>query len=460
MRITLLLLLGALMLFTGACLFDTAGSEDNEVASLSGTVKNAEGQDLSDARVYIVFDLGSLTSKSGRGFTEVINLSFHLDNDNQLEFDWTTLNETGLAGFNLLGGSISEGIVLNPTLIPATNTSQLHNYEYSCAYGSYQEYNLQILYLDNSSQFCGPFVWSGVPVELSALTAVETAQHNVLVTWVTQSESNLMGYNLMRNEEPDVYTSVRINPSVISGTNTSQEHTYNYVDTEGLEPDHTYYYWLESIDMVGYSQFHGPISVHIQGGEPPVIPVEWALVVYPNPSNGEFCMRLAVPVNCSATGWISNDYTGFTRSLTSGDISAGNHTINWNGLSESGDNVCNGVYKFTFTAKNSYDAVLFQKTLYLVKNHASLQNDPAAYTTSSGYSIPLKKYLQWGTEFVQTDEQGNNLGIADNLGGFTIYIVKEGYVTASRHVSLDTLHDLTEDFVLEEEKSGLTYLRN
>ena len=49
-----------------------------------------------------------------------------------------------------------------------------------------------------------------VPVELSSFTATINAENYVLLTWVSQSESNISGYNVYRNTSDDLSSAIKI----------------------------------------------------------------------------------------------------------------------------------------------------------------------------------------------------------------------------------------------------------
>ncbi|HNU54177.1 MAG TPA: hypothetical protein PKK86_04020, partial [Candidatus Syntrophosphaera sp.] len=124
------------------------------------------------------------------------------------------------------------------------------------------------------------------PVELSSFTASISATNFVNLTWVTQSETGVSGFYVLRNTMDDLATAVTLN-ELIPATNTSQLQTYMYQDNE-LYEDGTYWYWLQNLDIDGTVDFHGPISVvwTNDGSDIPNIQLVTELrAVYPNPFN-------------------------------------------------------------------------------------------------------------------------------------------------------------------------------
>lgn len=123
-----------------------------------------------------------------------------------------------------------------------------------------------------------------LPVELSSFT-VSAASNGARLQWVSQSESDLLGYNVYRAEQENFATALQIS-ALIEATNTSQSKVYLYTDT-GLQANVTYYYWLTAIEYSGISQVFGPIHVTLGDTEYiPEVPVKTGLdQLYPNPFN-------------------------------------------------------------------------------------------------------------------------------------------------------------------------------
>ena len=128
-----------------------------------------------------------------------------------------------------------------------------------------------------------------LPVELSSFTALANNTFTgANLTWVTQSETNLVGYGIFRGDNTDMGQAIDLN-AFINATNTSQTQVYMYLDSD-LEPEHTYWYWLESKEMSGENQYFGPISFVMPSTpvQAPEIPIITKLVsLYPNPKNIE-----------------------------------------------------------------------------------------------------------------------------------------------------------------------------
>ncbi len=134
-----------------------------------------------------------------------------------------------------------------------------------------------------------PYGGETLPVTMSSFTATTTSMNYAQINWTTQSESDLVGYHILRGESNDLDLAQTITASIIPGTNTTTEARYEYVDRD-VEMDATYFYWLQSVELDGGNELFGPVSVTIAEGEeqddtPDVSFVTAFSSVYPNPFN-------------------------------------------------------------------------------------------------------------------------------------------------------------------------------
>ncbi len=185
-----------------------------------------------------------------------------------VNLQWTTETETGIAGFYVYRSNdlnLNNAIVVNPNIIPGTNTTTSQTYTFTdqgVEHGTIYYYWLAVNYLDGTIDFHGPVIVSipGINVELSSFSAVATVQGSVSLQWTTESETNFMGFNLFRSNENNLVFAIRINTSTINGTNTSQTCNYSYMDTSA-NPNSTFYYWLEMVMLDGTSVFSNCVAV-------------------------------------------------------------------------------------------------------------------------------------------------------------------------------------------------------
>lgn len=99
------------------------------------------------------------------------------------------------------------------------------------------------------------------PVMLSHFSANRT-DAGVILTWITQSELDNAGFNILRSQTPQG-PFIKLNPTLISGAGTTAEpRTYTWTDTT-TKPNVIYYYRIEDISLSGDKQHLA--TVHLRG---------------------------------------------------------------------------------------------------------------------------------------------------------------------------------------------------
>jgi hypothetical protein len=184
-----------------------------------------------------------------------------------------------------------------------------------------------------------------LPVELSSFTATISTHNNVVLTWVTQSETGVMGFYVFRGTDPNLANAQQIS-SLIDATNTADQKVYVYTDNE-INQIGTYYYWLMVADINGSESYHGPIHVTYENTQPglPNIPVFTELKsVYPNPFNPNTTISyvLAQPSDVLIT--IFNMRGQEVRSFERSNVAAGPQNLAWDGKDQKGSSLASGVY--------------------------------------------------------------------------------------------------------------------
>jgi len=205
-----------------------------------------------------------------------------------------------------------------------------------------------------------------LPVSLSSFTAIQTQGNFAQISWTTQSESNISGYNLYRNTELNNDTALKVNPDLIQGTNTADEQNYSYLD-ETVEIAE-YYYWLESVELSGITELYGPISISIQhqpdNQTPPTTVITGLYQNYPNPFNPETEIQFALDEPGKAELAVYNIKGQEVIRLYSDRAEAGVYiTVKWNGKDHSGNDVASGVYMY----KLKTDSKEYMKKMILMK---------------------------------------------------------------------------------------------
>jgi hypothetical protein len=190
-----------------------------------------------------------------------------------------------------------------------------------------------------------------VPVELSSFTAAVSADNIVNLMWVTQSETGVLGFYVLRNTENHLGSALTVS-ELIPATNTSEQQSYIFKDSE-IHEDGLYYYWLQNSDFNGATQIHGPVSIQFTTNEnsTPEIPLVTQLnPVYPNPFNPmafiPFSLKEAATVNFE----IYNARGQLMKRIPLGQKAAGNHRIEWDGNDDQGHPCGTGIYQIRMTA--------------------------------------------------------------------------------------------------------------
>jgi len=183
-----------------------------------------------------------------------------------------------------------------------------------------------------------------LPVTLSSFMAIPNSNSQAIaINWTTQSESNLIGYHIHRAEIADLSTANIVTSTIISAHNTTLTTDYSFQDAE-VERETSYYYWLQSIEYDG-NNFFGPVSAKISDdNDVPTLPNNTELIaIYPNPFNGNIATNIEVRVKENETSQLSI-YNLKGQLVRKEKLVAGEHTIVWNGLDNSGKRCSNGIY--------------------------------------------------------------------------------------------------------------------
>lgn len=200
------------------------------------------------------------------------------------------------------------------------------------------------------------------PVVLSSFTASLSAESYVKLTWVTQSETNMTGYYILRGTSDDLNSAQMVSP-LIPATNTSSMQTYEFTDSEVYE-DGVYYYWLEARETAT-SSFHGPVSIAFSSTSttPATIPLQTALnKIYPNPFNPFACIPFSIGKDAGPTPVSIQIYNARGQIVYSDDLGVknpGNYKdYVWDGKDMQGRDCGTGMYmvrmiagKTSFTQK-------------------------------------------------------------------------------------------------------------
>jgi hypothetical protein len=183
-----------------------------------------------------------------------------------------------------------------------------------------------------------------LPVVLSSFTAIQTLENYAQLTWITQSETNLIGFNIYRSYENSFENSMKINDSIIDGNNTTTEQTYIFTDYQTTIGE-AYYYWIECVNLDGSNELYGSVTCTIEESIVPELPQKTVLKnAYPNPFNPETKIEFSVKENDIAEFTIYNAKGQIIKSFS--EFKAGDYLINWYGKDNQGNYVSSGIYLY------------------------------------------------------------------------------------------------------------------
>lgn len=201
-----------------------------------------------------------------------------------------------------------------------------------------------------------------LPVTFSSFTASLNQNHSVSLHWITQSESNLIGYSVYRNTSEDHSSAQRIS-SIINAGNSSNETHYNFTDNETQE-NNNYYYWIVVNELNGQSSWYGHVNINTYNNENPIIPPLTSMGnTYPNPlrlSSGFVSLEVDVKDNETANLSVFNAKGQLIQSFT--NLTPGSHLVKWDGKDKHGIRCSNGVYFFKLTSPS---AISVRKSMIL-----------------------------------------------------------------------------------------------
>jgi len=194
-----------------------------------------------------------------------------------------------------------------------------------------------------------------LPVELSSFTAVLTAELDVKIAWVAESETNHSGYNVLRGESEILQDAIMINPQLIQdGEQQGTQMRYSFLDHE-TQRDMRYCYWLESVSLDGICEYFGPLSVMVEGEaddpEIPQIPLHTKLIsAFPNPFNPNTNLRYSLEDAGDVRIEIFNLKGQLVKGFVRSHAEPGYYQVQWDGKDSSGQLVSSGVYLYRMSS--------------------------------------------------------------------------------------------------------------
>ena len=194
-----------------------------------------------------------------------------------------------------------------------------------------------------------------LPVELSVFTA-QYLNNVPTLYWVTQSETDNIGWYVYRNTENDFEDANRISGFIDGYGTTTEPHHYIYEDVElnGI-PGEAYWYWIESVDLGGAFHRYSPAVLNIPDISHPNpyqnIPKQYGLHQNnPNPlsmRSSSTRISFLLPKTSTAEVKIYNIRGELVKDLYNG-IAYGDDEVKltWDGRDENGVAQVTGIYLY------------------------------------------------------------------------------------------------------------------
>jgi hypothetical protein len=198
-----------------------------------------------------------------------------------------------------------------------------------------------------------------LPVVLSSFSASITTENSVVLEWITETESNMLGYNVYRNEEFDLNSAFQVNNLMISAHNSTETIVYFFAD-DTVESGISYFYWLQMNELDLSNTFHGPVSVTVEEqGEDDISTIEFSTTLkgaYPNPFNPSTTIAFSLAEKGQVTIAVFNLQGQLLQILAiDRPFDKGSHTISWNGKDKAGQPVSSGIYFYRMQTDDGYE---------------------------------------------------------------------------------------------------------
>ncbi|NQT27930.1 T9SS type A sorting domain-containing protein [candidate division KSB1 bacterium] len=187
-----------------------------------------------------------------------------------------------------------------------------------------------------------------LPVQMSAFTAAYAPEMGVELNWTTASETNCLGFNILRADRANGEFS-KVTTAMIPGQgNSSDYQDYKFVD-HSAEWGKSYFYMIHELTLEAGEDskaYFGPIGVSTDK-----TPSTFGLSQnYPNPFNPETQIRYYLSEQTAVSLKIYNLLGEEVYTLSDGIQPEGVYTVQWNGQDATGRNLASGIYFYKLIA--------------------------------------------------------------------------------------------------------------
>jgi len=182
----------------------------------------------------------------------------------------------------------------------------------------------------------GPLlVFGHTPLTLEGFTVGDAGDHLALI-WSLNLEGETESFRLQRGENADPLSSLPLGGPVLEGPG-----DYRYDDYTAV-PGRDYWYWLAMLDESGgITRYLGPARGRLAGPTPALAA---QLTSFPNPFNPKTTLRFALAEPARIELTIYDARGRLLVRLATGELPAGEHSLDWDGRDAAGRALPSGQY--------------------------------------------------------------------------------------------------------------------
>ncbi len=195
----------------------------------------------------------------------------------------------------------------------------------------------------NFSNMIDTLLSSNSPVELISFSASLRNDNDVVLTWLTATETNNYGFELQRSDK-NANNFQKIGFVMSEGTIAKPKH-YTFADNDLASVE--YFYRLKQIDLNGSFQILDTIQVTVGTNK--------LLKLYqnnPNPFNSTTLIAYDLPQHCQVELIVYNIQGQEVIKLVDDFQEAGSHAVDWSGKNNDGKEVGSGLFYYKLKTAN------------------------------------------------------------------------------------------------------------
>lgn len=186
---------------------------------------------------------------------------------------------------------------------------------------------------------------------------------DVFLEWSTDYESNLLGFQVLRSETPELAAAMLVSP-LMAATNTTTLQNYSFTDSDIVQLDEGryLYYWISAIGINGETLYSWPDSMWIKPSgvvDETLVPSALKVSVYPNPFSQSTTLRYTAKSAEAARLTIFDLKGRKVNELTLNPAFFGEHRFDWDGRDQNRLPLASGVYFYLLqSGRNHYTGKL------------------------------------------------------------------------------------------------------